>query len=71
MIFNTVDHIVDTCYLMSDLVYNHLLLAVMLNADTTIPLQVVINVIGVKIDVGHLRLYVVANIIFIPQSPFL
>lgn len=54
MIINTVDEVVDICCLMSDLVHGYLLLVLMLNADPTIPLQVPIHVIDVKVDTGHL-----------------
>lgn len=40
MIINKVDSTVDTCWLMSGLGHSCLLLALMLNADPTIPLWV-------------------------------
>lgn len=40
MIINTVDSTVDTCWLMSALGHNCLLIALMLNTDPTIPLWV-------------------------------
>lgn len=48
------DDVVDTCYLTSDLVHGCLLLVLLLNADPTIPLQVLIHVVDVKVDTGHL-----------------
>lgn len=54
MIISTVNNIVAKSCSMFYLVHGCLLLVLMLNADPTIPMQVVIHVIDVKIDAEQL-----------------